>query len=168
MGTLPVCRTNQIITENVLEKMISRRRQGHTPRHFQTFLIISPYLFLPCKKKRLLTLLQHIMLTLYLTTKRAESCAVCIDCSVQQLDHYRMLDSITYVVCCDSRFTAKECHLLYYKLHGNSTALFTGDFSIINEPYVCSSLQLTGRAITHSTSSARGLNSLFVFSTFSL
>ena len=106
------------------------------------------------------------MLTLYLTTKRAESCLVCIDCSVQQLDHYRMLDSITYVVCCNFRFTAKECHLLYYKLHGNSTALFTGDFSIINEPYVCRSLQLTRHAITHSTSSARGLNSLFVFSTF--
>lgn len=65
-----------------------------------------------------------------------------------------------------SHCSAKEHSLLYNKLHGNSTALFTRDFSIINEPYVCISLQLTKHTITQSTGLAQGLNGLFVFSTF--
>ncbi len=72
--------------------------------------------------------------------------------------------NILFVV--TSRFSAKECPLLYNKLHGNSTALFTRDFPIINEPYVRCSLQLTKHTITHSAGSAHGLNGLFVFSTF--
>lgn len=72
--------------------------------------------------------------------------------------------NILFVV--TSRCSAKECSLLYNKLHGNSAALFTRDFSIINEPYARCSLQLTKHTITHSTGSAQGLNGLFVFSTF--
>lgn len=60
--------------------------------------------------------------------------------------------------------SAKACSLLCNKLHGNSTALFARDFSIINEPYVRCSLQLTKHTITHSTGSAPCLSGLFVFS----
>lgn len=66
-----------------------------------------------------------------------------------------------YLVWCDLPL---QC--IYHKLCENSRALFTRDFSIINEPYVHCSLQLTKHIITHSTGSAQGLNGLFVFSTF--
>lgn len=65
-----------------------------------------------------------------------------------------------------SHCSAKECSPLYNKLHGNSAALSTRDFSIINEPYVRCSLQLTKHTITHSTGSALGVNGLFVLCNF--
>lgn len=44
----------------------------------------------------------------------------------------------------------------------------TGDFSIINEPYVRAFLRLTKHIITHLSGSARGLNGLFVLSVSTL